>query len=160
MNLSARQFRRLDLVATVRNTLAETGLEPQYLELELTELALMHDAEETVATLNGLGTLGVRLAIDDFGMGYSSLSCLKRFPIGQLKIDQSFVRDIPNDPDAIAIAGAIIAMAHRLELKVTAEGVETRDQLAFLQAHGCDGGQGYYFGEPMSPLEIVRLLEQ
>jgi diguanylate cyclase (GGDEF)-like protein/PAS domain S-box-containing protein len=160
VNLSARQFPCHDLVATVQNALAETQLEPQCLELELTEPALMHQAEETVATLNTLSAMGVQLAIDDFGMGYSSLSYLKRFAIDRLKIDRSFVRDIPNDPDAVAIARAIIAMAHGLGLKVTAQGVETRDQVAFLRAHGCDGAQGYYFGEPQEGSEIARLLEQ
>ncbi|HSF48718.1 MAG TPA: EAL domain-containing protein [Burkholderiales bacterium] len=160
VNLSPRQFRRRDLVELVRNALRDTGLEPRYLELELTESALMQHLEETVATLNALRQMGVRIAIDDFGMGYSSLSYLKRFPIGKLKIDRSFVRDIPHDQDDAAIAGAIIAMAHKLALTVVAEGVETPQQLAFLQAHGCDGAQGYFFGRPMPAEEVALLLEQ
>jgi diguanylate cyclase (GGDEF)-like protein len=150
VNLSARQFQEPSLVAQVTDALADTGLEPRCLQLEITESSAMQNAQSAIQTLRELKALGVGLSIDDFGTGYSSLSYLKRFPIDTLKIDQSFIRDIGSDPDDAAIASAIIALAHVLKLKVVAEGVETAGQLEFLTAHGCDRTQGYLFSRPLS----------
>ena len=149
VNLSARQFYQQDLVATVKDILEETGLQPQLLELELTESMMMSDVEAAAAILRDLKAIGVHLSIDDFGTGYSSLSYLKRFPIDLLKIDQSFVRDITLDPDDATIVLSIISLAHSLRLEVIAEGVETEAQLAYLHKHGCDYMQGYYFSRPL-----------
>jgi diguanylate cyclase (GGDEF)-like protein/PAS domain S-box-containing protein len=160
VNLSARQFQRQNLVQIIRQTLTDSGLEPQYLDLELTESMLMHDMEHTVSVLKELDALGVALSVDDFGTGYSSLSYLKRFPIDVLKIDRSFVRDITASPDDAAIVTAIIAMAHSLEIKVIAEGVETLEQQEFLKQRDCDGMQGYYFSKPLSVEDFTRLLKK
>jgi diguanylate cyclase (GGDEF)-like protein/PAS domain S-box-containing protein len=157
VNLSARQFRQQDMVELVSRILQETGLDPVYLELELTESMIMHDADATIATLARLKTIGVKLSIDDFGTGYSSLSYLKRFPIDFLKIDQSFVRDLTTDPDDAAITKTIISMAHDLGHKVIAEGVETEAQKSFLHLHHCDEMQGYLFSKPV-PAEQVEVL--
>jgi EAL domain-containing protein (putative c-di-GMP-specific phosphodiesterase class I) len=140
--------------------LEETGLDANYLELEVTEGTIMENAEITIKTLYELKEMGVHLAIDDFGTGYSSLSYLKRFPIDTLKIDQSFVRDITTDPDNTAITMAIIAMAHSLKLKVIAEGVETEEQLAFLHSHQCDEIQGYLFSRPVPAEAFTQLLRE
>jgi EAL domain-containing protein (putative c-di-GMP-specific phosphodiesterase class I) len=160
VNLSARQFRREDLVRMVSRTLADTGLEPAQLELEITESMVMHNAEAAITTLQGLKSLGVSLAVDDFGTGYSSLSYLKHLPLDALKIDRSFVRDIGTGAGSEEglIARAIISLAHSLRLKVVAEGVETDAQLRFLRRHKCDELQGYYFGEPFAPEAHARLL--
>jgi diguanylate cyclase (GGDEF)-like protein/PAS domain S-box-containing protein len=158
VNISARQFKRRDLAQTVSRVLAETGLPPARLELELTESLVMENAEEFIQTLNALKQTGVSLSVDDFGTGYSSLSYLKRFPVDRLKIDQSFVRDIGSDPDDAAIARAVIQLGHSLDLRVTAEGVETAEQLAFLREHGCDEVQGYLFSRPLSADKIAQLL--
>ena len=157
VNLSARQFRQRDIAAIVAQTLADTGLESRFLELEITESMLMQDVPATISTMQKLKEIGISFSLDDFGTGYSSLSYLKRFPIETLKIDQSFVRDIPHDKDDSAIAAAIIAMASALGIKVIAEGVETPDQLAFLCAQKCTAMQGYYFSKPL-PAEAFALL--
>jgi diguanylate cyclase (GGDEF)-like protein/PAS domain S-box-containing protein len=157
VNLSPHQFRSGHLVEQVDAILARTGLPAQTLELELTESALME--EHALATLTTLRSRGIRLAIDDFGTGYSSLSYLKRFPLDQLKIDKSFVDDIPGSQDDREIAATIIAMAHTLRLQVLAEGVETPAQLAFLEAKGCDCYQGYLKSRPLPPQEFQALLE-
>ena len=149
VNLSARQFQQRDLVDTIALALTETGLPPDQLQLEITEHVAMQDAAFTAATLKRLRDMGVQIAIDDFGTGYSSLSYLKAFPINTVKIDRSFVRDITVDASDAAITRAIIAMAHSLNLTVTAEGVETHEQLAFLRESGCDEFQGYIFSEPV-----------
>jgi diguanylate cyclase (GGDEF)-like protein/PAS domain S-box-containing protein len=158
VNLSARQFQQPDLVAQVKRALEETGLAPRCLDLEITETNAMSNAEATIHTLRELKTLGVRISIDDFGIGYSSLSYLKRLPIDTLKIDQSFVRDITSDPDDAAIATAVIALAHTLKLRVVAEGVETQEQLAFLAARHCDRMQGYLFSRPLPSQECGEFL--
>jgi EAL domain-containing protein (putative c-di-GMP-specific phosphodiesterase class I) len=148
VNISSVQFREKHFVESVMNTLTEIGLEPHDLELELTESIVMENAEATIATLHALQENGVRLAIDDFGTGYSSLSYLKRFPIHTLKIDRSFVKDLDKDPESAAIGKSIIALAHNLNLKVVAEGVETEQEMAFLQDSGCDYMQGFLFHRP------------
>ncbi len=158
VNLSARQFRQKDLGKILSRILAETGLDAQYLELELTESLVMHNAEEFIDAMIGLKALGMHISIDDFGTGYSSLSYLKRFPIDRLKLDRSFVRDILSDPNDAVISQTVIVLAHSLNLKVTAEGVETAEQAAFLRAHHCDEVQGFYFGRPVPADEFMRLL--
>jgi diguanylate cyclase (GGDEF)-like protein/PAS domain S-box-containing protein len=160
VNLSARQFYQRNLAEVIGRALKDTGLDPAWLELELTESLLMQNAEPTYATLNTLSAMDVRLSIDDFGTGYSSLSYLKRFPIDTLKIGRSFVRDVPADPDDAAIVSAIIAMAHTLEMRVIAEGVETEAQRAFLEAQGCDAFQGYVYGPPLPPEEFTCYLQR
>lgn len=149
VNLSARQFQQPDLVPEVKRALDDTGLDPQLLEIEITESVAMQNTEATIETLRRLKGLGVRISIDDFGTGHSSLSYLRRFPIDTLKIDQSFVRDITGDPQAAAIVTAIIAMARSLNLMLVAEGVETEEQLAFLRSHGCDRAQGFLLSRPL-----------
>ncbi|MBS1209261.1 MAG: hypothetical protein H6R19_1659 [Proteobacteria bacterium] len=149
VNISALQFRRDDIVAAVSEVLAETGLPPEYLELELTESLLMDHAEDVLDTVQRLKTLGVRLSIDDFGTGYSSLSYLKRFAVDRLKIDQGFVRDMVDDPDDAAIVRAIIQLGRSLKLEVIAEGAESRHQVDFLIREGCRESQGYFFCPPV-----------
>jgi diguanylate cyclase (GGDEF)-like protein len=159
VNVSALEFRGRDFLSGVRAALIATGLESRNLELELTESVLMRDAETTVDTLNALKAIGVQLAVDDFGTGYSSLSYLRRFPLDALKIDRSFVRDITADPDNATIVSAVISMGKNLKQRVIAEGVETREQLAFLQSRGCDEAQGYYFSRPVVAEQFAKLLE-
>jgi diguanylate cyclase (GGDEF)-like protein/PAS domain S-box-containing protein len=154
VNVSPRQFFLQDVPELVRQTLADTGLDARFLELEITEGILIEHGERAVAILKRLRELGVRLSIDDFGTGYSSLSYLKRFPIDKLKIDRSFVRDITSDANAAEIASTIIAMARSLQLSVLAEGVETPAQLAFLDQHGCEYYQGYFFCRPVAAAQF------
>ena len=159
VNLSAIQFRQGGLTETVARLLDEYDMPPQFLELELTESIIMQGVDSTLAMLQELSGLGLQLSIDDFGTGYSSLSYLKRFPIHKLKIDQSFVRDIVTDANDAAIVRTIIVMAHSLNLRVIAEGVETAEQVAFLREAGCDEAQGYYFGQPTPEEEFALLLK-
>ena len=156
VNLSPRQFRQADLVATIAGILAETGADPARLELEITEGAAMQNADEAVAALRRLRAMGVGLAIDDFGTGYSSLSYLKRFPIDKLKIDRSFVQGVPDDGDDTAIVQAIAAMAGSLKLKLLAEGVESEAQRAFLESLGCAEAQGWLFGRALPAADFER----
>lgn len=158
VNLSARQFSQQDLLAQIRSALQETGLDPSLLELEITESNAMQNAENTIHTLRDLKIAGVSISMDDFGTGYSSLNYLKRFPIDTLKLDQSFVRDVATDATDAAIVSAVIAMAHSLNLKVVAEGVETAEQLAFLSQRHCDIIQGFYFSAPMPAEELEPYL--
>ncbi|MEO8432489.1 MAG: EAL domain-containing protein [Acidobacteriota bacterium] len=149
VNISARQFQQSELLYQVQEALRESGLSAESLDLEITESNAMQSAELSISLLWDLKNLGVKLSMDDFGTGYSSLNYLKRFPIDRLKIDQSFVRDVTSDPDDAAIASAMIAMAHSLQLTVVAEGVETEAQLAFLREQRCDEMQGYLFSRPV-----------
>jgi EAL domain-containing protein (putative c-di-GMP-specific phosphodiesterase class I) len=158
VNLSPKQFRQKNLVRSITDILARTGLDPRFLELEVTEGSIMEHAEITIRTLHELKSMGIHLSIDDFGTGYSSLSYLKRFPIESLKVDQSFVRDIPGDPDDAAIASAVIALGHSLRLTIVAEGVETVEQLTFMRERGCHRVQGYYFSRPMPAAELPGYL--
>lgn len=151
VNLSARQFRQTELPELIQNVLRTTGMPAELLELELTESAAMQDVNYAILMLKVLKEMGMTIAIDDFGTGYSSLSYLKRFPLDVLKIDKSFTSAIHSDADDAAIVRAIIAMGHSLKLKVTAEGVETSEQLHFLEELRCDEIQGYWIGKPMSP---------
>jgi EAL domain-containing protein (putative c-di-GMP-specific phosphodiesterase class I) len=158
VNLAAPHLRERALPELVERVLRDHALPPSVLELEVTESILMHDPEESLANARRLADLGVKLSIDDFGTGYSSLSYLKRLPIAALKIDQSFVRDIATDPDDAAIITAIIAMAHSLNLRVVAEGVENEAQRRFLHTHGCDEFQGFLVSQAVDAGEFVRLL--
>ncbi|MFC5694746.1 phosphodiesterase DibA [Pseudomonas sp. GCM10022186] len=157
VNLSCRLFRRAELGGDVERILAITGLAPQYLELEITESAVMEDPDTAEALLTRLRELGVRLAIDDFGTGYSSLQRLKRLPVHKLKIDQSFVRGLPEDQNDIAIARAVTALGHSLGLSVLAEGIEAAEQASFLRDLGCDYGQGYLFSRPLPVAAVEKL---
>ena len=158
VNLSARQFAQKNLAESIMDILEETGLPAQDLEIELTESLVMTDVERAVGVLRDLKEIGVQLSIDDFGTGYSSLSYLKRFPIHVLKIDQSFVRDIAAGADDAAIVALIISLAHSLKLNVIAEGVETPEQLAYLNQHDCDEMQGYLFSKPVPAAAFEKLL--
>jgi EAL domain-containing protein (putative c-di-GMP-specific phosphodiesterase class I)/CheY-like chemotaxis protein len=160
VNVSSRQFVEGDLEGVVRAAIERHGIEPGMLELELTESALMTNAERTIEVLERLKKLGIRIAIDDFGTGYSSLAYLKRFPIDKLKIDIAFVRDIVTNPDDAAIALAIISMAHSLHMQVIAEGVETRAQMAYLRRHRCDEIQGFHFSRALPASQLVELVHK
>ncbi|MEJ7807057.1 MAG: EAL domain-containing protein [Telluria sp.] len=159
VNLSAKQFKDENLTQIVLSALHDTGLDPRYLELELTEGTLMDDARATMSTLEQLRAIGVYLSIDDFGTGYSSMNYLKRFDVRALKIDKSFICGLPQDTENAAITRAIIAMAHGLKMVVVAEGVETDEQLVLLEEYGCDMVQGFYLGHP-SPQESITLMLQ
>ncbi|AFY35468.1 bifunctional diguanylate cyclase/phosphodiesterase [Calothrix sp. PCC 7507] len=160
VNLSGRQFEKANLVEIVKQTLEETGLAASDLELEVTESFLMTDIQHSVRTLQKLRELGISLALDDFGTGYSSLNYLKRFPVNMLKIDRSFVQDVTSNADSAAVTDAIIALAKSLHLNITAEGVETQEQLDYLQMRGCNEGQGFYFSRPISAEAIAQILEK
>jgi EAL domain-containing protein (putative c-di-GMP-specific phosphodiesterase class I) len=157
VNISSVQFKQKNFVESIAQIILESGLQPQYLEIELTESILMEPTEITFQKLNELKATGVKLAIDDFGTGYSSLGYLKRLPIDTLKIDRSFVRDIILDPDDRAIIKAMIALARNLNLKVIAEGVETLEQLAYLQEQGGDGVQGFLLSQPLPADSITSI---
>lgn len=158
VNISARQFQHPKFTELVSAVIKETGLDPRYLELEITESVAMYDAEKTIATLNNLRALNLQLSIDDFGTGYSSLSYLKRFPINKLKVDQSFVRNMTTDSNDASITKSIILLGQSLNLSVIAEGVETAEQLVKLKQFGCDEVQGYFFSKPVPHNELERLL--
>ncbi|MBE0598577.1 MAG: EAL domain-containing protein [Desulfuromonadales bacterium] len=160
VNVSGRQFRQSDFVAVIDRILQETGLDPRWLELEVTEHTIMENVEGTMQTLAALKERGISLAIDDFGTGYSSLGYLRQFPIDRLKIDRSFVADIGSNIDSDAIAQAVISLARTLKLEVIAEGVETAAQATSLQQWKCDGLQGYFFGRPVPAEDLRRLLER
>ena len=158
VNVSARQFADKELVRHVKAALEKTGLEPKYLELELTESMVMQDHHRALATMQELEAIGVRLSIDDFGTGYSRLSALKTFPLARLKIDQSFVKGLASDTHDRAIAAAIISLAQKLKLRVVAEGVETDQQIQFLLENGCDEVQGFHFSQALYAADFADLL--
>ncbi len=160
VNISSRQFVEGDLEADIRAAIARHSIDPSLLELELTESALMSNAEHTIEVLSNLKALGIKVAIDDFGTGYSSLAYLKRFPIDKLKIDIAFVRDITVNPDDAAIALAIISMAHSMKMTVIAEGVESRAQMVYLRRHRCDEIQGFHFSRPLPAREMAAMMEE
>ena len=160
VNLSARQLNRPRLAAEISGVLEDARLHPSQLELEITESCVMHNPVQAALRLQALRDLGVSLAIDDFGTGYSSLSYLRTFPLGTLKIDRSFIKDLPADEDAAALTAGIIALAHRLRMKVVAEGVETVEQLGYLRGNGCDEIQGYYLSMPITADEMSRFLDR
>ena len=160
VNLSPSQFRGSGLTDTIRRALDDAGLQPQYLEVELTESAVMSDPEESIAILEQLSAMGVLVSVDDFGTGYSSMSYLRRFPIDKLKIDRVFINEIASRPEDASIVRAIVSLAHSLRLKVVAEGVETPAQLDFLKAVGCDEYQGYHFSRPLPAGEFERVVRE
>jgi diguanylate cyclase (GGDEF)-like protein/PAS domain S-box-containing protein len=159
VNISGHQLRQNDFPDLIRSILADTNLDPTVLELEFTESVLMENGEKTVSVLQSLKEMGIHLSIDDFGTGYSSLSYLKHFPVDRIKIDRSFVSGIGRNPGDAAIVAAVIALARTLKVRVMAEGVETRDQLDFLQKHGCSEVQGFLLGVPMATADLVRWLD-
>jgi diguanylate cyclase (GGDEF)-like protein len=159
INLSARQFHEKSLPDMIAEVLEETGLSPHYLTVEITESSTMHDVDYTTSTLNTLKEMGIKIALDDFGTGYSSLAYLKRFPLDMLKIDRTFIKDVPEDREDAAIISAIVALAHSLQHKVIAEGVETQEQLTFLKSLDCDEMQGFYVSRPVPATEVVKFLE-
>jgi diguanylate cyclase len=158
VNLSPVQFRPGGMSDSVRRILAETGLEPKFLELEITEGLLVEQSESSSLALFELAAIGVQISIDDFGTGYSSMSYLKRFNVNALKIDQSFVRGLAVYPDDAAIVDAIIGLGRSLGLSVVAEGVETEPQLEYLRSHGCDQIQGYWLSRPLPPADFENWL--
>jgi diguanylate cyclase (GGDEF)-like protein len=160
VNLSPSQFRHGNLLVTMRQALDEAGLDPRYLEVELTESTVMSDAEGSVTILEQLSQMGVLVSVDDFGTGYSSMSYLRRFPVDKLKIDRSFINEIVSRPDDASIVRAIVSLAHSLRLKVVAEGVETREQLDFLKILGCDQYQGYFFSPALPAAQFAELLRR
>jgi len=159
VNLSARQFSDENLLQDITSIVKESGMDPTLLELEITESMLMNNVEKAIQTLDALNDMGIRLAIDDFGTGYSSLSTLKRFPINTIKVDRSFIRDLPGGADDKAITEAIIAMGRALSMTVIAEGVETKEQADYLRGQSCDEFQGFYFNKPMPADELAKLLQ-
>ncbi|MBS7349004.1 MAG: EAL domain-containing protein, partial [Comamonas sp.] len=160
VNVSLHQFLLTDIAGYIRQALERTGFSAQCLEMEITESALADRPDEALVVLRKLKELGLRLAIDDFGTGYSSLAHLKRFPIDVLKIDQSFIRDIPASADDMAISRAVIAMGQSMGMEVLAEGVETQQQLDFLRQHGCNAFQGYFYSRPLPAPAFEALLQQ
>jgi EAL domain-containing protein (putative c-di-GMP-specific phosphodiesterase class I) len=158
VNLSPAQFRMTNVPLLVTSALARSGLAANRLQLEITESILLTNSEATLATLHQLKTLGVRIAMDDFGTGYSSLSYLRSFPFDKIKIDQSFVRDLADSPDSMAIVRAISALGVSLGMSTTGEGIETREELDYLKHQGCTEGQGYYFSKPAPAREVHALL--
>ncbi|HCE07797.1 MAG TPA: hypothetical protein DEQ40_04195 [Oxalobacteraceae bacterium] len=158
VNLSACQFGHHDLVGQVRQVLRDTRMDPQYLELELTESVLVQEAEQAVPTLSRLNDIGIKLSLDDFGTGYSSLNYLRRFPLDNLKIDRSFISGMTSNAHDAIIVEAVIALAHNLKLRAIAEGVETREELDLLAVLGCDEIQGFYFSKPLPADEFKLLL--
>jgi EAL domain-containing protein (putative c-di-GMP-specific phosphodiesterase class I) len=158
VNLSPSQFRHEYLVETVENAIADTGVEPCRLTLEITESTFMKDQDFAISVLKRLKKIGVMIAIDDFGTGYSSLSYLKKFPVDYVKIDRSFVSDVSTDPDTTSLVTAIITMAHSLGLKTVAEGVETEEQWKILRLLKCDLGQGYYFSQALTAADFEKLI--
>jgi predicted signal transduction protein with EAL and GGDEF domain len=159
VNLSPRQFQQPELYDSIRHILSETGFKPKHLSLEITESVIMKDVDHAIQTLARLKKIGVHISVDDFGTGYSSLSYLKHLPIDMLKIDRSFVMEIPASPDDMAIVTAVISMAHNLNIKVLAEGVQSDDQKTFLQASRCDELQGYFFSHPLDAEALQQMNE-
>jgi EAL domain-containing protein (putative c-di-GMP-specific phosphodiesterase class I) len=160
VNISPQQFTSGDLVSTIKSALNDSGLAPEFLELEVKESLVMADEQATVATLMQVRQLGVRLSIDDFGTGYSAINYLKRFPFDVLKIDRTFVRGLAGNPEDQAVATAIIAMAHSLDIIVVGEGIETAEELKFLLSENCDQVQGFYFSEPLPQEDFTDLLKE
>jgi EAL domain-containing protein (putative c-di-GMP-specific phosphodiesterase class I) len=158
INLSPRQFHDTELVNALRDILGQEKVEASRMELELTESLLLDASQANHEQLHQLKALGFTLAMDDFGTGYSSLSYLKKFPLDTIKIDRSFVKDIPGNQDDMEITAAVIAMAHKLRLRVVAEGIETQEQLNFLRRQRCDTGQGYLFDRPIDGRELLERL--
>jgi EAL domain-containing protein (putative c-di-GMP-specific phosphodiesterase class I) len=159
VNISPRQFQHDSLMQTVSEALHRSRIEPCYLELELTEGMVMNDVEQAIAKMEKFNSMGVQLAIDDFGTGYSSLGYLKKFPISRLKIDKSFVNDLVNNRSDQAIVNSVIALGKNMSLEIVAEGIETTEQYDYLEKGGCDQGQGFLMGEPLSEADLASFLD-
>jgi EAL domain-containing protein (putative c-di-GMP-specific phosphodiesterase class I) len=159
VNLSNMQFLQHDLHSKIESALKSHNIDPRYLGLEITESTVMQNVDDTINTLTAFKRMGMSISIDDFGTGHSSLSYLKRLPLDALKIDRSFIKDTPNNHDDTIITSAIIAMAHRLNLEIVAEGIETEVQRNYLQQQGCQMGQGYLFSKPLPPAMFAELLD-
>jgi len=159
MNLAMKQLKEKDFVSVFENLLVETECKAQWIELEVTESQIMANPEEAIKILQEISNFGIELAVDDFGTGYSSLAYLKRLPINKLKIDQAFVKGLPHDEEDVAIAKAVIALAKSLNLKIIAEGVETKEQKEFIVEHGCENIQGYLYSKPLPVSEMQTLLK-
>jgi EAL domain-containing protein (putative c-di-GMP-specific phosphodiesterase class I) len=160
VNLSSIQFFKQNVPLLVTKVLADTGLDPRLLDLELTESIVMHDADAVAKDLQQLRDLGVGISIDDFGTRYSTLTYVKHFPVDRLKIDQCFIRDVTTNPSDAAIVRAIVSLGHSLNLEIVAEGVETIEQAALLRTEGCDEVQGFYFAAPMPPEELMAFVSE
>jgi EAL domain-containing protein (putative c-di-GMP-specific phosphodiesterase class I) len=160
VNVSPRQFQEADFVAQVTQAVAESRISPGTLDLEITESSAMQDPEGSIGKFHDLKKKNVRISLDDFGTGFASLNYLRRFPLDRVKLDRSFVQELPQNADHCAIARAVIAMTHALRLSIVAEGVETAEQLAFLRDAGCDEAQGYLFSRPLPASEFQALLER
>jgi EAL domain-containing protein (putative c-di-GMP-specific phosphodiesterase class I) len=160
VNVSLRQLQREDFTCVVRDVLHETGVSPAALEIEVTESSVMHNAQQVIAMLHSIKSLGVQISVDDFGTGYSCLSYLKQFPVNRLKIDRSFVKDLLHDDDGEVIVRTIISLGHNLGMRVVAEGVENIRQIEYLRKHDCDELQGYYFGRPMPAAQFEQLIRR
>ncbi|MES9816184.1 MAG: EAL domain-containing protein [Candidatus Thiodiazotropha sp.] len=158
LNLSVRQLQRKDLVAFIVGSLVETGCSPEWLEMEITEGHVMENPENAIRILDKIDDIGIKLALDDFGTGYSSLSYLKKLPITKLKIDRSFIKDLPHDTEDKAISKAVIALAKSLDHEILAEGVESIEQIEFLVENGCEIFQGYYYSKPIPAKEMEAFL--
>ncbi len=157
LNLAIKQLEQKNFIDTLKMMLEETGCKPEWIELEVTEGQIMNNPDKAIIVLNQLSDMGIELAVDDFGTGYSSLSYLKRLPIHKLKIDQSFIKDLPDDEEDATITKSVITLAKSLNLKIIAEGVETEAQKNFLVENGCKNIQGYFYGEPMQAEEMEGL---
>jgi len=160
VNISGKQFQEDNFLKKISNIIEDSSLNPKWLELEITENVLMHHAQITAEILHEIKEMGVRLSMDDFGTGYSSFNYLKSFPLDIIKIDKSFIDEIPQNPNDAAIVNAIISMAHNLNLHVVAEGVELKQQQIFLRDHGCDEIQGYYYSRPLPAKEFAEFFEK
>ncbi|TAK74780.1 MAG: GGDEF domain-containing protein, partial [Gammaproteobacteria bacterium] len=155
VNISPKQFRHQDVAQIVQDVLKETGLNAKCLEIEITETAVMDDVQLAISRLNSISAMGVQISVDDFGTGYTSISYLKQFPVSVLKIDQHFIKGIPNNQNDVAITSAVIALAHNLGLEVVAEGVETAEQMQYLADHKCDLIQGYFLSRPLPASKVI-----
>jgi EAL domain-containing protein (putative c-di-GMP-specific phosphodiesterase class I) len=159
INLSIKQLQHVDFISTLEKLLEETSCRPEWLEFEVTESQIMSNPQECIRILEIINDMGISLSVDDFGTGYSSLAYLKKLPVNKLKIDQSFVKNLPDDEEDAAIIKAIIALAKSLKFQIVAEGVETKEQKDFIVACGCECIQGYYYAKPMSADDIYRILK-
>jgi EAL domain-containing protein (putative c-di-GMP-specific phosphodiesterase class I) len=159
VNFSVQSFKQKNWVSMILDVVKEVGIDPHSLDLEITENGLMQNTQQTIKSLDHLRSYGITFSIDDFGTGFSSLSYLNRFPIDTLKIDQSFMRYVTTDSDDAAIITAIVAMAHKLDIKVIAEGVESQEHVNFIRSIGCDIAQGYFFSLPLPAEEMTKLLQ-
>ena len=160
INISPVQFEQPDFVRLIEQVLTETGIPAHTVDIEITEGTVINNIEQIIQTLNALRKLGVKVSIDDFGTGYSSLTYLKRLPVDMVKIDQSFVKDVPGDDSSSAIINTIISMADHLELDIIAEGIESIEQVHYLQSHGCQKFQGFFFHQPMTQSHFSSLLKE